>query len=481
MACTQQEEESEMAFTIVLAYSGGLDTSIIVPWLRENYENAEVICVAADVGQGEELTGLEERARLQGASALVVEDLREVFVRESIWPTLRAGAIYARKYLLGTSMARPIIARGQAQLALRVGATALAHGCTGKGNDQVRFELSYAAFAPDLQVIAPWRHWDIRSREDAINYAAARGVDVPVTKEKIYSRDRNLWHVSHEGGPLEDPANEPAPDIFMLTSSPEDAPERAQYVEIGFEAGYPVTVDGEALSPVRLIEVLNEIGGMHGVGRADIIEDRMVGMKSRGVYETPGGTLLYTAHRELEQIVLDRRALALKDQVAQRYADLVYEGRWWSTERAALDALVDRTQQRVTGSVRLKLYKGNAIIASRQTPYPLYDAGLASFGDDGHYDHADAAGFIRLFALPTRAEALQTAAYDAARARPAAPAAERMAPAQPERAVQPQVRTRAAVPPSQPATVQPSQPAAFAEPASPVQREVVRHVHPVSV
>src|SRR5690606_9488257 len=255
-----------------------------------------------------------------------------------IWPTLRAGAVYARKYLLGTSMARPIIARSQAQLAVRVGADALAHGCTGKGNDQVRFELSYAAFAPGLRVIAPWRHWDIRSREDAIAYAEARGIQLTVTKEKIFSRDRNLWHVSHEGGPLEDPANEPPADLFLITASPEDAPDRAQYVEIGFEAGYPVTVDGEVLSPVKLIETLNEIAGRHGVGRADIVEDRMVGMKSRGVYETPGGTLLYAAHRELEQIVLDRRALALKDQLAQRYADIVYEGRWWSTEREALDA-----------------------------------------------------------------------------------------------------------------------------------------------
>lgn len=405
-----------MAFTIVLAYSGGLDTSIIVPWLRENYEGAEIICVAADVGQGEELSGLEARARQQGASALVVEDLRESFVRESIFPTLRAGAIYARKYLLGTSMARPIIARSQAQLAVKVGAAALAHGCTGKGNDQVRFELSYAAFAPGLRVIAPWREWDIRSREDAIAYAESRGIDVPVTKAKIYSRDRNLWHMSHEGGPLEDPANEPPEDVFMLTRSPEAAPDRAQYVEIGFDAGYPVTVDGEVLDPVRLVEVLNDIAALHGVGRADIVEDRMVGMKSRGVYETPGGTLLYTAHRELEQIVLDRRALALKDQVAARYADLVYEGRWWSTEREALDALVDRTQQRVTGTVRLKLYKGNAIIAGRTTPYPLYDAGLASFGNDGSYDHADAAGFIRLFSLPTLAESQQQAAFAAAQA-----------------------------------------------------------------
>ena len=412
-----------MAYTIVLGYSGGLDTSIIVPWLRENYEGAEVICVAADVGQGEELHGLEARARQQGASALVVEDLREPFVKEVIFPTLRAGAIYARKYLLGTSMARPVIARAQAELALRVGANALAHGCTGKGNDQVRFELTYAAFAPHIKVIAPWREWNIRSREDAIDYATSRGIDVPVTKEKIYSRDRNLWHVSHEGGLLEDPANEPPADLFLMTRAPEDAPDAAQYIEIGFENGYPVTVDGEVLSPVQLIELLNEIGGLHGIGRADIVEDRMVGMKSRGIYETPGGTLLYAAHRELEQLVLDRRTLALKDQLGLRYADLVYEGRWWGTEREALDALVDRTQQRVTGSVRLKLYKGNAIIAGRTTPFPLYDENLASFGNDGSYDHADAAGFIRLLSLPTRVEAGQAWLYHAAQEKGTTPVA----------------------------------------------------------
>lgn len=395
-----------MPHTVVLAYSGGLDTSVIVPWLRETYQ-ADVICVAADVGQGEELTGLDRRAKQQGASALLIEDLREAFVTEAIWPTLRAGAIYARKYLLGTAMARPVIARRQAELAVKLGASALAHGCTGKGNDQVRFELTYAAFAPKLNVIAPWREWSIRSREDAIAYAAARGLDVTVTPGKIYSRDRNLWHVSHEGGPLEDPAVEPPADLFQLTRSPEDAPDRPTYVEIDFEHGYPVSVDGEALGPVELVQRLNAIGGEHGIGRADIVEDRLVGMKSRGVYETPGGTLLYTAHRELEQLVLDRRALALKDNLAARYADLVYEGRWWSTEREALDALVDVTQRRVTGTVRLKLYKGNVIIAGRQSPCSLYDESLASFGDGAPYDHSDAAGFIRLFALPTRVEARQ--------------------------------------------------------------------------
>ncbi len=395
-----------MSFTVVLAYSGGLDTSIIVPWLRETYE-AEVICVAADVGQGEELRGLEHRARQQGANALLIEDLRETFVTDAIWPTLRAGAIYARKYLLGTSMARPIIARRQAELAVELGASALVHGCTGKGNDQVRFELSYAAFAPGLRVIAPWREWSIRSREDAIAFAAARGIDVPVTKEKIFSRDRNLWHVSHEGGPLEDPDFEPPADLFLLTRSPEQAPDEPMYLEIAFERGYPVGVDGVALGPVELIERLNAIGGEHAIGRVDVVEDRLVGMKSRGVYETPGGTLLYSAHRELEQLVLERSALALKDSLALRYADLVYEGRWWSTERRALDALVDASQEKVTGVVRLKLYKGNAIIAGRRSPFSLYDESLASFGASATYDHADAAGFIRLFSLPTRIAAAQ--------------------------------------------------------------------------
>jgi len=406
-----------MSFTVVLAYSGGLDTSIIVPWLREKYA-ADVICIAADVGQGEELSGLEARARHQGASALVVEDLRETFVREAVWPTLRAGAIYARKYLLGTSMARPIIARAQAELAVRLGADALAHGCTGKGNDQVRFELTYAAIAPGLRVIAPWREWDIHSREDAITYAAERGIDVPVTKQKIFSRDRNLWHISHEGGALEDPNWEPSADLFMMSVSPEDAPDVPRYVEIRFEAGYPVAVDGETLSPAALLQRLNTLGGANGIGRADIVEDRLVGMKSRGVYETPGGTLLYTAHRELEQLVLDRRALALKDQLSARYADLVYEGRWWGMEREALDALVDRTQQRVTGTVRLKLYKGNAIIAGRTSPHSLYNEALASFGEGASYDHSDAEGFIRLFSLPTRTEAERERRAEEAEGRP---------------------------------------------------------------
>jgi argininosuccinate synthase len=394
--------------TIVLAYSGGLDTSIIVPWLKENY-NAEVVCVAADVGQGEELDGLVAKALASGAKECHVEDLREEFLTEYVWPTLRSGAVYGRKYLLGTSMARPIIAKRQVEVARQVGATTLAHGCTGKGNDQVRFELTYACLAPEMKVVAPWREWDIRSREDALDYAAIHGVPVAATREKIYSRDRNIWHVSHEGGPLEDPAFEPQEDMFMLTRSAEDAPNRAEYVTIGFERGYPVSVDGEALGAVALLERLNEVGGLHGIGRIDLVEDRLVGMKSRGIYETPGGTLLYAAHSELEQLVLDRRTLALKDSVAPRYADLVYEGRWWTTERAAMDALVDVTQERVTGEVRLKLYKGSLTVAGRTSALSLYDERFVTFGEDDVYDQADAAGFIRLYGLPMRVAALKAA------------------------------------------------------------------------
>jgi argininosuccinate synthase len=392
--------------TIVLAYSGGLDTSIIVPWLRENYD-AEVICVAGDVGQGDELEGVHAKAIASGAKACYIEDLREEFLTGFVWPTLRAGAIYNRKYLLGTSMARPIIAQRQVAVAQKIGASVLSHGCTGKGNDQVRFELTYAALAPEMKVIAPWREWDIRSREDALDYAALHNVAVTATREKIYSRDRNIWHVSHEGGPLEDPNFEPTEDLFLLTRSPENAPAKAEYVTITFEAGDPVAVDGEALSPVALLERLNEIGGLHGVGRIDLVEDRLVGMKSRGVYETPGGTLLYAAHSELEQMVLDRRTLALKDALAPRYADLVYEGRWWTTERAAMDALVDVTQQRVTGDVRLKLYRGTHTIAGRTSPYSLYDERFVTFGEDDVYNQADAAGFIRLYGLPMRVAALK--------------------------------------------------------------------------
>ena len=392
--------------TIALAYSGGLDTSIIVPWLKENY-GAEVVCVAADVGQGEELDGLVAKALASGAKECYVEDLRETFLTEFVWPTLRAGAVYGRKYLLGTSMARPIIARRQVEVAKQVGATALAHGCTGKGNDQVRFELTYFALAPEMKVVAPWREWDIRSREDAIDYANAHGVPVAATKEKIYSRDRNIWHVSHEGGPLEDPNWEPEEDLFLLTRAPWDAPNKPEYVTITFHEGFPVAVDGETLGAVELLTRLNQIGGLHGVGRIDLVEDRMVGMKSRGIYETPGGTLLYAAHSELEQLVLDRRTLALKDVIAPRYADLVYEGRWWTTEREAMDAMVAVTQKKVTGDVRLKLFKGTCSVAGRTSPFSLYDERFVTFGEDDVYDHADAAGFIRLFGLPLRVAALQ--------------------------------------------------------------------------
>ncbi len=392
--------------TIALAYSGGLDTSIIVPWLKEHYD-CKVICVAADIGQGDELEGVKEKAIASGADECYIADLREEFIRDYVWPTLRAGAIYNRKYLLGTSMARPIIAKAQVEVARKVGATALAHGCTGKGNDQVRFELTYMAFAPDLPVIAPWRLWDIKSREDALAYAAAHHVPVAATTTKIYSRDRNIWHISHEGGVLEQPDSEPPKDLFMLTTDPEDAPDQSEYVTIGFDKGTPVSVNGTAMGAVQLLETLNTLGGRHGIGRADIVEDRLVGMKSRGVYETPGGTLLYTAHSELEMLVLDRRTLAAKDLIAPRYADLVYEGRWWTTEREAYDAFVNITQERVTGTIKLRLYKGNVTIASRESAFALYDERFVTFGEDDVYEQSDAAGFIRLYGLSQRVRALK--------------------------------------------------------------------------
>ena len=396
-----------MTQTIVLAYSGGLDTSIIVPWLKEHYNGARIICVAGDIGQGDELEGVREKAIASGAEECYIEDLRQEFVSEFIWPTLRAGAIYGRKYLLGTSMGRPLLAKRQVEVARRIGADALAHGCTGKGNDQVRFELTYAAFAPDLPVIAPWREWEIRSREDAIAYAKKHKVPVTASKEKIYSRDRNIWHISHEGGVLEDPAQGPPDDLFMLTTSPQDAPDKPESVTIGFSQGTPVAVNGVFLDPVAILTTLNEIGGRHGIGRVDIVEDRLVGMKSRGVYETPGGTLLYTAHSELEQLILDRRTLAAKDLIAPRYADLVYEGRWWTTEREAYDAFVNVTQERVTGGVTLELYKGNVTVVSRASEYALYDERFVTFGEDDVYQQSDAAGFIRLFGLSARVRALK--------------------------------------------------------------------------
>ena len=396
-----------MPRTIVLAYSGGLDTSIIVPWLRENYD-ARVICVAADIGQGAgELRGVREKALASGAEECYIEVLREEFVRDFIFPTLRAGAVYNRKYLLGTAMARPLIAKRQVEIARQVGADALAHGCTGKGNDQVRFELTYAAFAPELPVIAPWREWDIRSREDALAYAAAHDVPVSATTAKIYSRDRNLWHVSHEGGILENPNAIPPADLFLMTADPASAPSMPEDVTIGFASGTPVSVNGHKLTPVALVETLNAIGGKHGIGRIDLVEDRLIGMKSRGIYETPGGTLLQLAHSELEQLVLDRRTLSAKDLIAPRYADLVYEGRWWTTEREAYDAFVDATQQRVSGTITLRLFKGAVTIAGRESAEALYDERFVTFGEDDVYEQSDAAGFIRLYGLSQRVRALK--------------------------------------------------------------------------
>jgi len=400
---------------VVLAYSGGLDTSAIVPWLREHY-GARVLCFAADVGQGiGELGDLVEKAERSGATDCVIEDLRDEFVRDFVFPCLRAGAVYARTYLLGTAMARPLTAARQVALAQRAGAQALAHGCTGKGNDQVRFELTYAALAPDLQVIAPWREWEFKGREDLIAYVKAKGIPVQVTAEKPYSTDRNIWHCSHEGGILEDPSQEAPQHIFVMTADPVAAPDEPVVVAVGFEEGTPVSVDAVPLGPVELLETLNAVAGEHGVGRADVVEDRLVGMKSRGVYETPGGTVLHAAHRELEQLVLDRRSLALKNQLALQYADLVYDGRWWTPEREALDAFFTATQKRVTGTVRLKLYKGGITVAGRESPFALYQPSYATFGKDNVYNQKDAEGFIHLYGLALKIGA----GLDAARQREA--------------------------------------------------------------
>ncbi len=396
---------SAKANKVVLAYSGGLDTSIIIPWLKDNY-GAEVIAFAADVGQGAELSGLEEKAIRTGASKCIIEDLRDEFVSEFVFPTLRAGAIYERKYLLGTSFARPLIARRQVEIAEQEGADAVSHGCTGKGNDQVRFELTYKALNPKLKVIAPWREWDIKSREDEIDYAQDRKVPITATREKIYSEDRNLWHISHEGGILENPWAEPEESMYVMSVSPEKAPDTPQYVEIEFENGNPIGVDGKKLSPVQVIETLNKIGGAHGVGRVDLVENRLVGMKSRGVYETPGGTLLLTAHRELESLTLDKATLHYKDILAGKYAELVYNGQWFTPLRYAMDAFTDSVQTRVTGTVRLKLYKGNSIIAGRKSPFSLYREDLATFAEDEVYNQKEAEGFINLFGLPNKVEAL---------------------------------------------------------------------------
>jgi argininosuccinate synthase len=391
---------------VVLAYSGGLDTSIIVPWLKQNYGNPEVICYCANLGQDDELGGLEEKAKASGASKCYVEDLREEFVRDFLFPLLQSGAVYERTYLLGTSVARPLIARRQAEIALQEGADAVAHGCTGKGNDQVRFELTFMVFAPHLKVIAPWREWDIRSREDALDYAAEHNVPVTATLKSIYSRDRNIWHMSHEGGLLEDPWNEPEEPMYTLSTAPEAAPAEPEYVVVGFEAGVPTSVDGERLGPVALLSKLNDLGAKHGVGRVDLVENRLVGMKSHGVYETPGGTILKIAHQGLEQLALDRDTLHYKDVIAHRYAELVYNGQWYAPLREALDAFVKATQRDVTGEARIKLYKGSAMLVGRRAAKSLYNPDIASFTMSETYNQADAEGFIKLFGLPMKVRAL---------------------------------------------------------------------------
>lgn len=392
---------------VVLAYSGGLDTSIIIPWLKENYDY-DVIAVCGDVGQGKETEGLDERAKKAGAFKLYVEDLRDEYVSDFIFPTLKAGAIYEGKYLLGTSHARPIIARRLVEIAKKEGAVAICHGCTGKGNDQVRFELTVKALAPELKIIAPWRMWDIKSREDAVDYAEAHNIEIPVTKKDLYSRDRNIWHISHEGMDLEDPANEPDLDnLLKLGVSPEKAPDAPTYVTIGFEKGNPVSIDGEKMDPRPLVEKLNELGGKNGIGIADIVEDRLVGMKSRGVYETPGGTILYAALQELEFLCLDRDTQAFKRQAAIKFAELVYDGKWYTPLREALSSMVDSMEGTVTGEVKVKLYKGTVTPAGITSPYSLYNEEIASFGDSEElYSHKDSEGFINLFGLPLKVRAM---------------------------------------------------------------------------
>jgi argininosuccinate synthase len=395
---------AEKVNKVVLAYSGGLDTSIIIPWLKENY-GCEVIAYAADVGQGEELDPLHEKAIKTGASKIYIEDLKEEFVKDFIFPMVKSGAIYENRYLMGTSIARPVIAKRQVEIAIKEGADAVAHGCTGKGNDQVRFELTFKALKPDLKIIAPWREWAIKSRDEEIEYAEARGIPVPVTKEKPYSMDRNLWHISYEGGVLEDPWNEYQESMFILTKSPEQAPDQPEVITVDFEQGVPVAINGQGYGPVDLIFKLNEIGGKHGVGRVDIVENRLVGMKSRGVYETPGGSILYEAHHALETITLDRDTLHYKQMVAGRYGELVYFGQWFTPLRQALDAFIDKTQERVTGTVKLKLFKGTIQAIGRKSPFSLYQEKLATFGADQVYNQKDAEGFINLFGLPLKVQA----------------------------------------------------------------------------
>jgi argininosuccinate synthase len=394
---------------VVLAYSGGLDTSIIVPWLIERY-GCEVVTCTGNVGQAEELDGLEEKAIASGASRAIVEDLRPAFARDYIWPALRAGAVYEGRYLLGTALARPLLAMRQIAAARRTGADALSHGCTGKGNDQLRFELTWRALAPDLAVIAPWREWEITSREEALVYAERHGIPVPVKRDALYSRDRNLWHLSHEGGCLEDPWCAPPAGLFVITADPEDAPDRAEEITVGLEEGFPVSIDGRSLPPHRLIDRLNRVAGRHGVGRLDMVENRVVGLKSRGVYETPGGTVLMAALRDLEGITLDAAALRERMRAGEAYADLVYRGLWFTPAREALDALVARLMAPVTGEVRVRLYKGAARCLARRAERSLYDARVSTFGAGSGYDQADAAGLIRLMGLPLEAEAARRAA-----------------------------------------------------------------------
>ena len=391
---------------VVLAYSGGLDTSVIIPWLKENYNNCEVIAVTADLGQGDELDPVHDKALKSGASKCYILDLKEEFIADYVWPVVKAGAVYEKKYLLGTSFARPLIAKRLVEIAEKEGADAVAHGATGKGNDQVRFELSVKALAPQLAIIAPWREWSIRSREDAIDFAEAHNIPIPVTKEHDYSMDRNMWHLSHEGSDLEDPWNAPKDALFIVTNTPETAPDKAEYVELEFEQGVPVAVNGKKMSPATIVENLNEIGIRNGVGICDMVENRLVGMKSRGVYETPGGSIIYYAHNELENLCLDRATMSYKQMVGIKYSELVYDGMWFSPLREALAAFVDETQKTVTGTVRLKLYKGNIISAGTTSPYSLYSKEYVTFGEDDVYDQTDAKGFITLFGLPLTVRAL---------------------------------------------------------------------------
>ena len=389
---------------VVLAYSGGLDTSIIIPWLKENYD-CDVIAYVADVGQGDDTDAVVEKAYKTGASKVIVEDLRQEFLTDYVFPAIQAGAVYEHKYLLGTSLARPIIAKYQVQAALKEGATAVAHGCTGKGNDQVRFEHAYQALAPELKVIAPWREWTLTSREECLDYAEAHGISVAASREKIHSRDRNLWHLSHEGGELEDAGNAPYPSTWQMTKSPQDAPDREEKVEIGFEHGVAVSVNGLKMDPVSLVELLNEIGGRNAIGRIDLVENRFVGIKSRGCYETPGGTLLVAAHRELEALCLDREVQHFKQHIGLKYAELVYFGLWFTPLREALDAFVESTQKNITGAVALSLYKGNISVVGRESEFSLYRTDLSSFTMGSGYDQKDAEGFIRILGLPSRSRA----------------------------------------------------------------------------